>query len=841
MPDEFDIGADSDKLRALSEARSALENVDREHREVLAELSRWRGKFEQLVDALRGGAVRLSFDRDGKLSEVSSECEDTLGMTPDQFVELFETEVADETTLAKIRKSVDGQLTRGAEVSVIDIALRGAGGRTGSFQLVHVPVIDEEGEVVGVEGIARPAGATRAGAGEPDANAQFEEIMEGASRRLFAGMTEHLEETLGEVAGYFGVDRCTVSRYDEDERVFSSLRTWSREGVSPSAEAQSMPISKLPWAYAALGAGEPVVIPSIDELPQVADVERQLLGQADIQAALFAPILSGGSLEGFVSLQLTNQRRDWSEGEVLFARRFASNVAAALSHDALMSDLEEAKTVAEEAAAMLEELGARAEDSSKDVEQARSEADEARQRLDETHAAADSVREELDRARRELDEARREADEARRQLEEAEAATAELQRQVEAAQAEVKRERDRAEQFAADAEELQEQLAEVAVGDFDPDATIKVGGVDFDPDATLETDAVIERPEDELGAEGDRPRALELDEILERTRLLRKKPSTTSRPRGPREAAGRGSEAPELKAGELHEALHSPVEEVAAEEEATVGEETIEVDLPSDLVPAEEPAADEFDTGEFEIDEAEDYGEPTVPGFTEMAADEGVAPAPEAPESDSEQAIPLLAGLDVEAGLAEVGRNSELYRNLLVKFRQDYRAAGDKIGAAMEKDNLEVAHLLVHAIRGVAGNIGAHRVHDSAEDLETAMIDRDPAHRAAALDAFCDALSEVIESIAGLESGEGIPTPSADESAEGHLSDPAVLRSYLEGLRQHLEAEKPKQCQLVMREIGARTWPSDLNVDVEQLADLIGGDRFDEAKTAFKALLGKLG
>ena len=64
-----------------------------------------------------------------------------------------------------------------------------------------------------------------------------------------------------------------------------------------------------------------------------------------------------------------------------------------------------------------------------------------------------------------------------------------------------------------------------------------------------------------------------------------------------------------------------------------------------------------------------------------------------------------------------------------------------------------------------------------------------------------------------------------------------VLRSYLSGLRQHLLSEKSKQCQLVMREITARTWPAEFNEPVAELAGLIGADRFEEARVAFDTLM----
>ena len=135
--------------------------------------------------------------------------------------------------------------------------------------------------------------------------------------------------------------------------------------------------------------------------------------------------------------------------------------------------------------------------------------------------------------------------------------------------------------------------------------------------------------------------------------------------------------------------------------------------------------------------------------------------------------------------------------------------------------------------------LGAQRVRSTAEDLETNLIGNDETTTQVARDAFTGALEEALKAIAALDGGAELPSPGPDvaPAAEIHVSDPMVLRSYLSGLRQHLLAEKSKQCQLVMREITARPWPAEFNEPVAELAGLIGADRFEEARVAFDTLM----
>jgi HPt (histidine-containing phosphotransfer) domain-containing protein len=253
------------------------------------------------------------------------------------------------------------------------------------------------------------------------------------------------------------------------------------------------------------------------------------------------------------------------------------------------------------------------------------------------------------------------------------------------------------------------------------------------------------------------------------------------------------------------------------------------------LPDAIEPSIDEVDTLDGPGTDEPTDGEPP-PAIDEPAV-------PDAPAGEPAAQLPDLAGVDAGVGLEDVGGNVELYRSLLTKFRTDYIGAAAKIDSAIEKGNIEVAHLLLHAVKGVAGNLGATGVRDAADELETQLISHDPDGTKKAAEDFTAVLDGVLDSIAALDNEADAPAPPTEEpSAPGpevHVSDPMVLRSYLSGLRQHLLAEKLRQCQLVMREITARNWPGDYNERVVRLAGLIEERRFEEARAAFEDLMGQ--
>jgi HPt (histidine-containing phosphotransfer) domain-containing protein len=80
--------------------------------------------------------------------------------------------------------------------------------------------------------------------------------------------------------------------------------------------------------------------------------------------------------------------------------------------------------------------------------------------------------------------------------------------------------------------------------------------------------------------------------------------------------------------------------------------------------------------------------------------------------------LPGLAGIDSGFGLRNVGGNSALYVELLDRFRASQRDAGCNIRSDLDAGRLSEAASRAHALRGVAGNIGARQLQSLAQEIE---------------------------------------------------------------------------------------------------------------------------
>ena len=77
-----------------------------------------------------------------------------------------------------------------------------------------------------------------------------------------------------------------------------------------------------------------------------------------------------------------------------------------------------------------------------------------------------------------------------------------------------------------------------------------------------------------------------------------------------------------------------------------------------------------------------------------------------------------LPGFNISAGLERLLGNKRLYRKLLVDFGNRYTKTADDTRQALDKQDFEQAHSLIHNIKGLAGNLEATDLQAAAGNLE---------------------------------------------------------------------------------------------------------------------------
>jgi CheY-like chemotaxis protein len=149
-------------------------------------------------------------------------------------------------------------------------------------------------------------------------------------------------------------------------------------------------------------------------------------------------------------------------------------------------------------------------------------------------------------------------------------------------------------------------------------------------------------------------------------------------------------------------------------------------------------------------------------------------------QSESDEAVTIenelpesLSGFDLIDGLKRLQGNKKLYRKLLLNFAADYNQVANEIRQALDAEDFDQAHSLVHNLKGLAGNLAAMELQAAAVKLEKLVkgIDKkapSPEELNLRFSELENALNQALESAQSLDASaeESIEKPSAEALAD---------------------------------------------------------------------------
>jgi PAS domain S-box-containing protein len=156
------------------------------------------------------------------------------------------------------------------------------------------------------------------------------------------------------------------------------------------------------------------------------------------------------------------------------------------------------------------------------------------------------------------------------------------------------------------------------------------------------------------------------------------------------------------------------------------------------------------------------------------AATSRPAPAP-APAADG---LPEVEGLDAKDGLARVAGNRGLYLKLLRQFADQQGPAPRQISDALAAGDRKLAERLAHTVKGVAGNLGARRVQQTAGELEKAISSGAEKPDVAPLESMLGGFLGRLKA--------ALPAEAAPVAAPAPALDDGQLREFVREMTTHL-------------------------------------------------------
>lgn len=208
-------------------------------------------------------------------------------------------------------------------------------------EVVLGPAVDERGSRVA---LLRGVDAEASSRHRLERGLAFERLLTRGSASLMRSGEDELdaaiEEVLGAVGRFFGVDRAYVFLIDDATATQSNTHEWVAPGISSEAcNLQQVPLDTFPWLLAQLRGDQVFRYASLDELPVEASSERAEFEREGIQSVLVVPLWSAGALQGFIGFDAVGARVEWDEACEVGLRLLAQMLAGAIEARAMAARL----------------------------------------------------------------------------------------------------------------------------------------------------------------------------------------------------------------------------------------------------------------------------------------------------------------------------------------------------------------------------------------------------------------------------------------------------------------------------------------------------------------------
>lgn len=167
-----------------------------------------------------------------------------------------------------------------------------------------------------------------------------------------AQIDDEIDRALQQLGEFADADRSYVFQFSGDQKYVSYTHEWCADQIEPAIERiQNAPIDSFPWVLKQLLNGYMVLIPRVSELPPEAAQEKREFEQQGIQSMLAVPMLSGGSVLGFIGLDSVREAKMWAEDTSsllkIVGQVFANALENKTTRQALQESEERMRTVFE--------------------------------------------------------------------------------------------------------------------------------------------------------------------------------------------------------------------------------------------------------------------------------------------------------------------------------------------------------------------------------------------------------------------------------------------------------------------------------------------------------------
>lgn len=292
--------------------------------------------YQQLVEHLPDNFYFYALDPQGYFTYVSPNLCQRLGWPEEAFKHHYAKLLTDHPLKQQAVKKTELALKGFAQKPYL-VVVRHEDQSLRWLELTETPILNDQGEVIGVNGIAQDVTQRRVAEESSEALRHFyktaAELALANNRLRLKDLDSGLTSCLRILGEYLNASRAYLFHNDLIARTWSNTHEWCAPDI-PSVihDLQDVPFELFPGLIERFHRGEALVLEKLDDLPtEMAATARPILADQGIRSVLMQPMQIEGELLGFIGFDDNLQEREFTDLEQALLRLAADNFAATLA------------------------------------------------------------------------------------------------------------------------------------------------------------------------------------------------------------------------------------------------------------------------------------------------------------------------------------------------------------------------------------------------------------------------------------------------------------------------------------------------------------------------------
>lgn len=180
---------------------------------------------------------------------------------------------------------------------------------------------------------------------------EIERMVSGISADFIGSRFEKLDDTINrslrKIGDFCSIDRSYLFLINSEEDTMSNTHEWCAPNIKPEIDnLQNVPCAVFGWWMSQLNQGTYIYVKKVEEMPEEASAERDVLLEQHIKSLLVVPMFSNRRLIGFIGFDSVNDYKEWDEFDIelltTIANTFTNAIEAKQNNDLLIREKEKA-------------------------------------------------------------------------------------------------------------------------------------------------------------------------------------------------------------------------------------------------------------------------------------------------------------------------------------------------------------------------------------------------------------------------------------------------------------------------------------------------------------------